>query len=322
MSTAPQAPDPQGLSTPDDLRHWIDRDLDAPANQKARLLAALADTLDRERRLSQESRTEAIQALSTAFADKLARLRDEIIRREATVANITRYFEEVVAELSEKAHRDPKTRLLNFEWFMERIESFLAVEQRVRWCALGVVDLTGFKWVNDNLGHAVGDRIIARVARILSEHLRSQDLLTQDLGRDRPAALRDLHARFGGDEFAFFLPALSRPEDARAIAARFKEKLEGFAWHQEHLALSRRPVLVDVGVVCAQLGSLGDRRGATHALAEELVQWADRLMYEAKNSGATSVEVAAALIEQGHLRPLALPDFQTASVLEPRARRA
>lgn len=322
MSTSPQGSDSPGLSTPDDLRHWIERDLDAPGDQKARLLAALADTLDRERRLSQESRTEAIQALSTGFADKLARLRDEIVRREATVANITRYFEEVVAELSEKAHRDPKTRLLNFEWFMERIESFLAVEQRVRWCALGVVDLTGFKWVNDNLGHAVGDRIIARVARILSEHLRAQDLLTQDLGGGHRPALRELHARFGGDEFAFFLPALSKPEDARAIAARFKLKLESYAWHQEHLALARRPVLVDVGVVCAQLGSLRDRRGATHGLAEELVQWADRLMYEAKNSGATSVEVAAALIEQGHLRPLAVPDLQPVAVAEPRARPA
>jgi GGDEF domain-containing protein len=322
MSTTPHVADPSGPSTPDDLRHWIDHDLEAPVEQKARLLSAVGDVLDRERRLSQESRTEAIQALSTAFADKLGRLRDEIIRREATVANITRYFEEVVAELSEKAHRDPKTRLLNFEWFMERIESFLAVEQRVRWCALGVVDLTGFKWVNDTLGHAVGDRIIARVARILSEHLRAQDLLTQDLGGNRPAPLRELHARFGGDEFAFFLPALSKPEDARTIAARFKARLEGYGWHQEHLALVRHPVLVDVGVVCAQLGSLRDRRGATHALAEELVQWADRLMYEAKKSGATSVEVAAASIEQGHLRPLPISELQRAPVMQSLVRRA
>ena len=171
MLTSTQVAGFQPLSTLDDLKHWIEHSLDAPEAQKAELAAAVSEVFDRQRQLWQDSKLEAIQALSAAFADKLSKLRDELVRREATVANITRYFEEVVAELSEKAHRDPKTKLLNFDWFMERIESFLAVEQRVRWSALGVVDLRGFKWVNDHLGHAVGDRLIARVARILSEQL-------------------------------------------------------------------------------------------------------------------------------------------------------
>ena len=54
--------------------------------------------------------------------------------------------------LTEKSHRDPKTKLLNFDWFMERVESFLAVEQRVRWCGVGVVDINSFKCYNDTLG--------------------------------------------------------------------------------------------------------------------------------------------------------------------------
>jgi GGDEF domain-containing protein len=231
----------------------------------------------------------------------MAHARDELVRRDATVANITRYFEEVVAELSEKAHRDPKTKLLNYDWFMERIESFLAVEQRVRWSALGVVDLTGFKWVNDNLGHAVGDRVISRVARILAEHLRSQDLLAKDGGLDRGAGLRDLHARFGGDEFSFFVPDLSRPEDARTIAARFKAKLESYAWHREHLSLHEHPIRVDVGVICVHLGPLRERRGCTHSLAEALVHKADQLMYRAKNAGSSSVDMQIAHIVGGRL---------------------
>ena len=40
--------------------------------------------------------------------------------KDVTVSNIARYFEEVVADLTDKSHRDPKTKLLNFDWFMER----------------------------------------------------------------------------------------------------------------------------------------------------------------------------------------------------------
>ena len=72
---------------------------------------------------------------------------------------------------------------MNFGRFTEQLESFLALEQRGRWCAVGLVDITGFKWYNDALGHAVGDRIIERVAQLLREQVRSDDLLAQE----RPA---------------------------------------------------------------------------------------------------------------------------------------
>jgi GGDEF domain-containing protein len=107
----------------------------------------------------------------------MERLQRQLSEKDVTVSNIARYFEDVVADLTDKSHRDPKTKLLNFDWFMERVESFLAVEQRVRWCGVGVVDITSFKWYNDTLGHAIGDRIIEGVARILADQIRSQDFL-------------------------------------------------------------------------------------------------------------------------------------------------
>lgn len=298
LSDKTGAPD---VHTLDDLKHWVDRSLEASDAQKADLQTAISDVFERQRQVWKASKIEAIDALSAAFGDRLAKLREELMRREATVANITRYFEEVVAELSEKAHRDPKTKLLNYDWFMGRIESFLAVEQRVRWSALGVVDLTGFKWINDHLGHAVGDRIIARVARILSEHLRARDLLAKDVGGERRTGLRELHARFGGDEFCFFVPALSRPEDAAVIASRFKRKLEEYPWQEEHSRLLTHPVRVDVGVVCVELGSLRDRHGATHSLAVDLVHCADRLMYRAKRARSEDVDIAVVRVESGKL---------------------
>ena len=75
---------------------------------------------------------------------------------------------------------------MNFGRFTEQLESFLALEQRGRWCAVGLVDITGFKWYNDALGHAVGDRIIERVAQLLREQVRSDDLIAQE----RAAAIR------------------------------------------------------------------------------------------------------------------------------------
>jgi predicted GNAT superfamily acetyltransferase len=97
------------------------------------LFDAVEHLVGRQRQLLEESKHDAIRALTEGFAAKMERIQRQLTEKDATVSNIARYFEEVVAELTEKSHRDPKTKLLNFDWFMERLESFLAVEQRVRW---------------------------------------------------------------------------------------------------------------------------------------------------------------------------------------------
>src|SRR5262249_10892867 len=206
-------------------------------------------------------------------------------------------FEEVVAELTEKSHRDPKTKLLNFDWFMERLESFLAVEQRVRWCGVGVVDITSFKWYNDTLGHALGDRIIEPVARIPSDQIRSEDLLALERGGQG----RDLHARFGGDEFCFLIPDLPGCTEASEIAGRFKASVEGHDWTREDRRLASKPVKVDVGVVCLQLRPTGARRGVARKPAAELIHRADTLMYPAKGNHSAHVHSTAVKVEDGAL---------------------
>ena len=177
-----------GPRTTADLRDWIQEHLDLDAEREAQLMQAIEEVVGRQRQLIEESKHEAIRALAEGFAGKMERLQQQISEKDVTVSNIARYFEEVVADLTEKSHRDPKTKLLNFDWFMERVESFLAVEQRVRWCGVGVVDINSFKWYNDKLGHAVGDRIIESVARILADQIRSKDFLALERGRSaRPA---------------------------------------------------------------------------------------------------------------------------------------
>jgi diguanylate cyclase (GGDEF)-like protein len=295
MSLDDPASDRSAPASLDELRRWVQERLEAPEAQKAQLTMALDRLFDRQRELWQTSKVEAVQALSAGFADELGRLQHELEDKEKAVQNVARYFEGIVAGLTDRTHRDPKTRLLNFDWFMHRLEAFLAIEQRVRWCAAGVVDIARFKWFNDRFGHAAGDRIIQRVARLLAEQTRSRDLLAQD------ASPSDLHARFGGDEFTFLLPDLPGPEKGFAVANRFKQHVERFPWQLEDVRLGDHPVRVDVGIVCLQLGPLDERRGVARPLAEALISRADQLMYAAKSLGADRVHGTAVSIRDGRL---------------------
>ena len=291
--------------TRNELQGWVHEHLKLPAAIEAALLGAIDAVFTRHERLWQESKQEAIQALSAGFADKMARVQTELSAKDATVNSISRYFEALVADLTDKSHRDPKTKLMNFGRFTEQLESFLALEQRGRWCAVGLVDITGFKWYNDALGHAVGDRIIERVAVLLREQVRSDDLLAQERGshlaQDRGPRSKDLHARFGGDEFCFLIPDLAACHEAHAIGERFREAVERYDWTQEDGRLSVQPVRVDVGVVCLWLGRVSERRFVARRLAADLIQRADKLMYEAKGERSNHIHLVRAQLTDGEV---------------------
>jgi GGDEF domain-containing protein len=296
---------PESLSQPEpqpqtrsELQTWIRDHLDLPAALESALISAIDVVFSRHERLWQESKHEAIQALSSGFADKMARVKNELSAKDATVSSISRYFEQLVADLTDKSHRDPKTKLMNFGRFTEQLESFLALEQRGRWCAVGLVDITGFKWYNDALGHTVGDRIIERVAQLLREQARSDDLIAQERPGQRS---QDLHARFGGDEFCFMVPDLDEYSQAYAIAERFREAVERHDWTLEDHRLAVQPVRVDVGVVCLWLGRVAERRFIARRLAAALIQRADRLMYEAKGERASHIYLVRLKVVNGEL---------------------
>jgi GGDEF domain-containing protein len=290
-----------------ELHQWVHDRLRLGIAAEHDLLAAIDAVFARQERLWQQSKQEAIQALSSGFAEKMARVQNELSARDATVSSISRYFEALVADLTDKSNRDPKTKLMNFSRFTEQLESFLALEQRGRWSAVGLVDITGFKWYNDALGHAAGDRIIERVAQILREQARSDDLIALErppTPSTEPQASprhQDLHARFGGDEFCFLIPDLAECSQAHAIGERFREAVERYDWTLEDKRLEAQPVRVDVGVVCFWLGRVADRRFIARRLAAELIQRADRLMYEAKSERASHIYLLRAEIKEGRL---------------------
>jgi diguanylate cyclase (GGDEF)-like protein/PAS domain S-box-containing protein len=152
------------------------------------------------------------------------------------------------------ALHDNLTGLPNRTLLMDRLEhAILASRRDSQPLALLLLDLDRFKEINDTLGHAVGDSLLAEVGQILSGPLRDSDTV----------------ARLGGDEFAILLPLVSGLAQARDIAERVAAVLtRPFPVEQ---------ITVEVGV------SIGVTLYPDHGTdASELMRAADVAMYVAK----------------------------------------
>jgi len=116
------------------------------------------------------------------------------------------------------AYYDPLTALPNRELFRRRAEQALRAAGRAKSSfALVFIDLDGFKYVNDSLGHDAGDELLYMVSDGLQKTLRSSDLLGKFSQRatDNPSL-----SRFGGDEFVVLLPEVSSKDTVAAIVDR------------------------------------------------------------------------------------------------------
>lgn len=286
--------------TTEELRAWLDREFHLSRGDRDELVRGLERVLEWQRDMIERSKAEAMRALSQGFAEKLKTLHAQLSEKEHRVSAIARYFEDVVADLSDKSQRDARTGLYRFDAFRRRFETYLATEQRVECIGVGIVDINSFKTYNDTLGHAAGDRIIERVAHLLAEKVRSEDLIASD----RPSASRDLHARLGGDEFCFVITDLQHDDTACLIGNRYKRAVEGYDWSREHPDLGDRPVRVDVGIVCLALGALDDRRAHAPELVNAVLDEADQLMYAAKQADAGCTYLRSMRVDAGALVPV------------------
>lgn len=285
--------------TTDELRDWVSREFAMSGEQRSELVRGIDNVLQWQRDLLETSKGDAIRAMSEGFSAKVQRLHAQLSEKDTRTSAIARYFEDIVADLSDKSQRDARTRLYRFDAFRQRFENFITTEQRVKCIAVGVADINSFKRYNDTLGHAVGDRIIERVAHLLAEKVRSEDFMASD----RAGASRDLHARLGGDEFCFVISDLQRRDLAAVIGNRYKQAVEGYDWAREHERLGEHPVKIDIGIVCLELGPVRARRAHAPEIVTGLLDEADRLMYAAKESSSRSVLVRSVRVEGGRLVP-------------------
>ncbi len=174
---------------------------------------------------------------------------------------------ELEAALVRQAFHDALTGLANRAYFGDRLREALARAQtagnpgRV---AVLVLDLDGFKAVNDSFGHAAGDALLVEVADRLLQATRGGDAV----------------ARLGGDEFAILVERVQEDADAAAVAERVIAALE------PSFTVGGRRTDVGVSVGIARGSSVPDAPldGATLD-ASALLRNADVAMYEAKARG-------------------------------------
>jgi len=158
------------------------------------------------------------------------------------------------------ANEDNLTTLANRRGFFDTGRSLFHLIRRERIPVTAVfIDLDRFKEINDSLGHTTGDALLQTVAQEIRRHLRESDVA----------------GRLGGDEFALLLPGCD-PEAAADYAEKLRQRL--LAAMREH----RWPVTFSIGVA-----------GFTSPpeTFESLVDEADMLMYEVKESGRDRVLV-------------------------------
>ncbi|MFL6240866.1 MAG: putative bifunctional diguanylate cyclase/phosphodiesterase [Actinomycetes bacterium] len=165
------------------------------------------------------------------------------------------------------AHGDPLTGLANRVLVGERIERAMTRHDADNAVSLLLLDLDGFKAVNDSFGHALGDELLIAVAGRLMTCLRSNDLA----------------ARLGGDEFAVLLETIDHDEAVR-VGQRILDAMSA------PFALSRAEV-----VITASLGVVHADRERT---SQDLLRDADVAMYRAKDAGKNRVVVFQPSMQQ------------------------
>jgi diguanylate cyclase (GGDEF)-like protein len=170
---------------------------------------------------------------------------------EATLESL-RHQEE---QLRHAARYDELTGLANRSLFVDRLRQAISRSQRSGYpFAVLMLDLDGFKRINDSLGHLAGDRLLIAMAERLSTGLRELDLA----------------ARFGGDEFAILLEGVEHPYAPAEVARRLHDALA------EPFALDGQPVVVSASIGIAHSDGL-------YHNAEDLIRDADIAMYAAKS---------------------------------------
>jgi diguanylate cyclase (GGDEF)-like protein len=164
------------------------------------------------------------------------------------------------SEARELARHDPLTGLPNRRFFEERLEECLGIASASHQVAILMLDLDGFKAVNDTHGHAAGDKSLCEFARRVSVIVRADAFL----------------ARVGGDEFTIIMPKIVSLDDpthlARRIAAAVAEPFE----------IENLTIEFGVGIGIAIAPNDGVQ-------ADELVRRADRALYRAKAAGRSCV---------------------------------
>jgi diguanylate cyclase (GGDEF)-like protein len=235
---------------------WIIWDL-------GRILARMGSLMASESALSGfERRQDEVGTIMTYFNKMLVTIEQQAAEINTFATRLDAAYKELEstnARLKETSFKDEVTGLYNRRFFSLRLEEELSRYRRFNHpVSVVVLDLDGFKAVNDEFGHTVGDDTLRDVAQILMKHSRGINVVS----------------RYGGDEFAVLLVETSKA-GARLYADRIREVVAKYPFSHGKI------VTASFGVA-----SLPDDEAGT---AEDLFRAADEALYTAKRAGKNQV---------------------------------
>ena len=167
-------------------------------------------------------------------------------------------------KLQHEATHDALTGLPNRKMFMQRLTAALSLAKRNRGYKVSVlfIDLDRFKYVNDSLGHLIGDRLLIGISERLRECMRPSDMV----------------ARLGGDEFTILVEGKYDISEVIRIAERIQHKFSMPFDLEGHEVFSS----ASIGILHAS---------DQHLTSEDMMRDADTAMYQAKRAGKARHEV-------------------------------
>ncbi|NLJ79362.1 MAG: GGDEF domain-containing protein, partial [Tissierellia bacterium] len=196
-------------------------------------------------------------ALANSFNDMIVRLNRMMVSRMELMEEIDRRIE-AEKKLQRLSATDELTQLYNrraFNSYGDRVINYSKRHDEM--LSIVMIDIDYFKRVNDKYGHNVGDMVLIRLADILSQNVRENDILY----------------RWGGEEFIILMPD-TEVEEAHKIAERLRRIVAETRFTQDiHITIS-------IGVT--QLGDMD--------IFDKLIERVDKALYKAKESGRNNVQ--------------------------------
>lgn len=244
-----------------DLLRFVSRYLESSDAYSASVTQAQSEL---NSAVSVEQIRAAIKILVVQHEKEQCNARELRDRLEDSQSRTTEINERLV-QVETEAKIDALTSVANRRWFEEFLDREVAKshEEETPLCLL-MADLDLFKKINDTFGHQTGDEVIKRFARLLSENVRSTDLVS----------------RYGGEEFAIVLPK-TPSGNAFQLAERVRSKLEA-------VEIKDTATGQHIGQVTA---SFGIAEIHEEELPSSLIERADRKLYDAKRNGRNRTEL-------------------------------
>jgi diguanylate cyclase (GGDEF)-like protein len=249
---------------------WADPLLALGVTVSAWLLLGLPWALSRQLTLAKSQRDQALARANATDVQMADLLQNHDQRVQVYVAQRMQVLQSEIADLrsrcvvlQEQAHHDELTGLANRLLLTERFFSAAKRAKRSgKAFALLMIDLNGFKVINDNHGHAAGDSVLINMANRLVGAVRACDTV----------------ARLGGDEFVLIIEDIEDPQELVNMG-------------QKLIATLSVPISLERGAVVTAGASVGLALYPHHGTEmNDLLYVADQSMYECKSTGQMSLQ--------------------------------